>query len=288
MKQPWLKFYSSDWRGDVTLGPCSLAARGLWMEMLCIMSEAEPRGSLMKGGRSYTTKQLAALARSTVDEVEGLLAELEAEGVFSRDGDGTIYSRRMRRDIEKEAKDKANGRLGGNPGLKPREYAGVNPSDKDEDKAQKPEARNQKPESSLRDDGARDAIFDRFYGPYPKHTEPGGVRRELFAILDAGNATIEDLEAGARRYAREVAGKEIQFIASPVRWLKDERWKDGNKPGATSARSPPNDQVYVRRDSADWPIYAKRFKVERGKDVPPYGEGWNFPKAWQPADEAAA
>lgn len=117
VKQPWIKFYSSDWRADVTLGTCSLAARGLWMEMLCIMNEAESRGSLAKNGAPFTVAQIAALARAPIGEVKKLLIELEQEGVFSRDPDGTIYSRRIRRDIAKEERDKANGNRpnAGNP-----------------------------------------------------------------------------------------------------------------------------------------------------------------------------
>jgi hypothetical protein len=53
--------------------------------------------------------------------------------VFSRDADGTIYSRRMRRDAERAEEDKKNGKKGGNPKLKD----GVNPPDK----AHMPEAR---------------------------------------------------------------------------------------------------------------------------------------------------
>lgn len=130
MSSPWLKFYPTDWRADPALRMCSLAARGLWMEMLCIMHEAEPYGSLRVNGRPVTEKQLSALAGG---EVGDLLCELEDAGVFSRDDDGTVYSRRMQRDAEKAARDKANGKGGGNPSLK----RGVNPPDK----AQKPEAR---------------------------------------------------------------------------------------------------------------------------------------------------
>lgn len=132
MSAPWLKFYPTDWRADPALRMCSLAARGLWMEMLCIMHEASPYGSLRVNGRTVTDRQLSALAGGEVGE---LLAELEDAGVFSREDDGTIYSRRMQRDAEKAARDKANGKEGGNPSLK----RGVNPKDK----AQKPEARSQ-------------------------------------------------------------------------------------------------------------------------------------------------
>ena len=153
MSAPWMKFYPTDWRADPSLRMCSLAARGLWMEMLCIMHEASPYGTLRVNGRPVTDRQLSSLAGG---DVEGLLAELEDAGVFSREEDGTIFSRRMQRDAEKAAKDKANGKGGGNPSLK----RGVNPPDK----AQKPEARSQ------------------------KETTPSGV-------VSAAPAKIEDLDA---------------------------------------------------------------------------------------------
>ena len=123
MKQPWLKFFPSDWRADPALRMCSLAARGLWIEMLCLMHEARPHGSLLVNGKPVTAAQLANLVGGGVAEVEGFLAELEEAGVFSRDADGALYSRRMRRDEERAAVNRVNGRAGGNPSLK----AGVNP-----------------------------------------------------------------------------------------------------------------------------------------------------------------
>ncbi len=136
-RNPWMKFYPADWRSDAMLRLCSIAARGLWAEMMCIMHDAERYGSLLVNGRRIDKKQLAGLAGTSEKECVQLLLELEGNGVFSRDDDGTIYSRRMRRDFDKAIKDKENGRGGGNPRLK----GGVNPQDNGEDKAQKPEAR---------------------------------------------------------------------------------------------------------------------------------------------------
>ncbi len=133
MSQAWLKFYPSDWRADPALRMCSLAARGLWMEMLCLMHEAEDYGSLLINGNEVTDKQLAALCGVPLREVKSHIKELESAGVFSRDDKGTVYSRRMKRDHEKSLRDKANGKGGGNPTL----MGGVNP----QDKAQIPEAR---------------------------------------------------------------------------------------------------------------------------------------------------
>jgi len=161
MSQPWFKFFPSDWCGDRALRACSLGARGLWMEMLAIMSEASPRGSLMINGRPIEIQQLAACAGASNKEVARYLQELEVAGVFSRDPDGTVYSRRMRRDEARAERDKLNGKRGGNPSLKgadkPSDKQGVNPLDANsnprpahsevnpgvnpQDKAQKPEAR---------------------------------------------------------------------------------------------------------------------------------------------------
>jgi hypothetical protein len=98
-----------------------------------VMHEATPRGSLLVNGQPVTHRQLAGLAGISLREVNLLFSELEASGVFSREDNGTVYSRRIRRDEEKAARDKANGKGGGNPKLK----EGVNPPDK----AQIPEAR---------------------------------------------------------------------------------------------------------------------------------------------------
>jgi hypothetical protein len=146
MKQPWLKFFPSDWRADPALRMCSLAARGLWIEMLCLMHEARPHGSLLVNGKPVTAAQLANLVGAGVAEVEGFLAELEEAGVFSRDADGALYSRRMRRDEERAAVNRVNGRAGGNPSLKASVNPPDNPTVKAGVKAQKPESRIQTPD----------------------------------------------------------------------------------------------------------------------------------------------
>ncbi|MCC4240359.1 hypothetical protein [Thalassospira povalilytica] len=152
---PWMKFYPTDWRADPALRVCSLAARGLWVEMLCIMHEATPRGYLTIKGRAVTDAQLAALSGASIDDITKLIGELEDMGVFSRDGKGCIYSRRIIRDEKKSRIAQKNGKSGGNPklsshGKQTQNPASVNPpdkgGDKGQDKTQKPEARSQIPE----------------------------------------------------------------------------------------------------------------------------------------------
>jgi hypothetical protein len=96
----WSKFWWADWMRDPSLRSCSVAARGLWMDMLAIAFDGAPRGYITIGGRPATPRQLATIAGITEKQCAGLLAELEEAGVFSRDSDGRMFSRRMVRDTE--------------------------------------------------------------------------------------------------------------------------------------------------------------------------------------------
>lgn len=144
MKNPFLKFYTSDWRSDPALKMCSMAARGLWIELICLMHEASPYGHLLVNGHSVTDAQLGALVGAPPEQITALLGELEAAGVFSRTRAGVIYSRKLTRLAKKAATARNNGRKGGNPSLSnttenpPLDNPELNP----EDKPQKPESRS--------------------------------------------------------------------------------------------------------------------------------------------------
>jgi len=146
-----LKWYPADFRADPRVRMCSLAARGLWIELLGFMHEAEPYGFLLVAGVQPTTAELASLVGSPVKDVERAMAELKAKGVCGVDDRGRVYSRRMVRDREKSEADRAHGSRGGNPRLKeggypPGQPPGLTGGLTGGDKAQKPEARSQKPE----------------------------------------------------------------------------------------------------------------------------------------------
>ena len=144
-KNPWMKWYPSDWRGDPLVRACTPITRYVWMEMIGLMHEAEPHGHLVLGGRSLDYATLARVIAVDVGVVKGAVKELESRGVFSRTDDGVIYSRRMVRDENRRKTAQKNGKSGGNPALKKQELSAV--SDKQDDKAQDkthiPEARSQ-------------------------------------------------------------------------------------------------------------------------------------------------
>lgn len=117
MKRPAFQFYPADWRKDAAVQACSMAARGLWHEMLCIAHECDPYGHLTVNGAAMTSAQLARLVGEGAKDVQSWLTELEAAGVFSRDDQGRIYSRRMVKDERLRNVRADAGRLGGNPRL---------------------------------------------------------------------------------------------------------------------------------------------------------------------------
>lgn len=102
------QFFGRDWRADVELRACSLAARGLWAELLMVMDGASPRGVLLVNGAVPTLAQVAQLAGCSPAEAKRCLAELVAMGAASRRTDGAIYSRRMAREAERSATARAN------------------------------------------------------------------------------------------------------------------------------------------------------------------------------------
>jgi hypothetical protein len=145
---PYMKWYPSDWRADPRLRMCSLAARGLWIDLISYMHEGEPYGHLLIDGKAPSEPDIAALVARPLSEVRKALVELAERGVYSKTDAGTIYSRRMVRDKAKAERDRENGRGGGNPTLKATVNGGVNPQDNAPDKAhyQNPDTRTQIPD----------------------------------------------------------------------------------------------------------------------------------------------
>lgn len=117
MKFPALHFYVGDWMKAPEVRVLSYAARGLWIDMLCLMFESPRRGFLQHAsGRPVSPEQLARMTGGSHEEVRSLLQELNEAGVYSKD-EGTIFSRRMVRDeesrVEKSTKCADAGKKGG-------------------------------------------------------------------------------------------------------------------------------------------------------------------------------
>lgn len=124
----FLRFFSQAWFGDTTLRACSVAARGLWIDLILLMhQDGEPYGHLAKNGVAMSRSDLAKVANIGGRTLDKLMKELEDRGVFSRDDSGVIYSRKLVRDEANRVTAQHFGKRGGNPALKRRVKERVNP-----------------------------------------------------------------------------------------------------------------------------------------------------------------
>lgn len=239
MADPWFKFFPTDWRNDPALKMCSMAARGLWIELICLMHQATPYGHLLVNGQAPTDAQIAVLVGAPPDQIAALLGELESAGIFSRTRNGVIYSRKLTRMSKKAATARNNGRKGGNPSLsKEREKSpSDNPTVKGGDKPQKPEARSQRLEEkedtnvSSQKRAKRATTpegFDDFWSAYPHRN---GVKRgrqkaeQKFRTAVKSGMTPDALTEAANRYRQDrqvIDG----YAKDPATWLNGKCWED--------------------------------------------------------------
>lgn len=115
-KLPFMKFFVNDWLADEKVSLCSLAARGLWLHMLCLMHKGGRRGYLdQEDGQALSLEKLARSAGVSTDEASRLIQELTDSGVASVTDSGVIYNRRMVREETISKVRSAAGKKGGHP-----------------------------------------------------------------------------------------------------------------------------------------------------------------------------
>lgn len=257
----WTKFYWSDWESDPALRLCSLAAQGLWMRMLCIASAHDPIGYVAVAGRGLDETALARMTGCSESEVSDLLGELDRNGVFSRDRNGRIYSRRMVADAKKAAIARKNGKNGGNPSLRKDRGnpASDNPPDKGCLKPQEPEASIQKDQdanASLSTPSRATTYpepFEAAWKAYP-HVRGRSSKPKALGIwrrMDA--ATRQALPSAIARYARE--GREPrEKCGAPAmeRWLRDARFEAWLTDEQPTIRPGPVDPAVEAHRLAHW------------------------------------
>ena len=118
MKRPAFQFYPADWRKDVELQSCSMAAQGLWINVMCVAHECEPYGYLTVNGKAMNAAQLGRQVGLSARESEVLLAELLDAGVAKRTVDSIIYSKRMVADEDLRNRRADGGKGGSEHGVR--------------------------------------------------------------------------------------------------------------------------------------------------------------------------
>lgn len=118
--QPAFMFYVQDWLCESTLKMVSMGARGLWIDVLCLLARSPIKGYLLTplghpAGVDWLAKQLGR----PVDEIAPLWQELLDAGTPRSDAQGRVYSKRMVADKTLAEKRAEAGRLGGKAKQKP-------------------------------------------------------------------------------------------------------------------------------------------------------------------------
>lgn len=98
-KFPAIQFYVGDWMKDPALRSVSVAARGLWIDLLCIMHESPRRGYLENAkGEPLTELQISRMTGVNPKTVHRLIIELSKADVTSISDRSSLCNRRMIRD----------------------------------------------------------------------------------------------------------------------------------------------------------------------------------------------
>ena len=192
------------------------------MDMLCIAAQGDP----------LSAGDIARMTGGSLSEVETLMSELEQNGVFSRDRNNIIYSRRMVNDSKKAATARKNGKKGGNPSL--RKESEIQASDKGKDKPPSlppiPKPVKEKGELML---SKKENGFEDWWSLVPRKVAKGDARIAFKAALK--RADLQTLRAGIMRYAAEIADSDPHYIAHPATWLRADRWLDDPMPKRVNA-----------------------------------------------------
>lgn len=212
MANPWMKFHPQDWRADERLRMCSLSARGLWLEMMCIMHRSEKYGFLLIAGKAPTDTQLAFQVGTTPEQVSQLLAELAAAEVYSATSSGVIYSRRMVRDEKKSKINAKNGKKGGDASLgKQRD----NEQSLKRNSSDPLSLRSQKPDSVTKVTGVPPTLKDQlFSGCLDYIVGTGSSEKNARSLIGRWRKDYGEAEA-----VRRISHCQANGISNPVEYI---------------------------------------------------------------------
>ena len=197
----YYKFEIQSWRSD-SVFTCSLAARGLWLEMMNMMHVQERYGYLSRNGSPIPSEAIARYCGSSLEQYELLLKELFDAGVPGRTAAGIIYSRRMVRD-EKQR----------------REWNERQQTHRDN----KTECHKDVTPKSPITITIEDSDFDLFWNLYPRKVGKPAARRAWMARNGAPKGVLLD---GLEAWRNSEEWRDPQFIPHPATFLNQRRWED--------------------------------------------------------------
>lgn len=114
-KKPSFQFYPGDWLKDPALRMCSPAARGVWMDLLCLLHECPQRGVFrIKKGAEMLPVSVKNISNSIAGCKPKMVQELINNGVvYTARKDDALYCKRLVKDELHRRHKAVNGKKGG-------------------------------------------------------------------------------------------------------------------------------------------------------------------------------
>jgi len=250
-KNPAIQFYVGDWIQDTR--SLSLAAKGAWIDMLCLMWRSQTRGKL--------TDDMVGWARvigASVEQTEAVIAELVekriCDTVTERNKKVTLICRRMYRDY-KEKQYHA---------VRQQRYRNKNPDDGESDSHVTPPSSKDSKDTKdsyskriknicgLKPETASE--FENFWNLYPKRNGKKLLKGE--AVKAFGRLSkVDQAEVflAVKNYNSSKLVSEGVGIRDAVRFLKKDYWKEWLEPEKNIFKGEQIfNQGHVRYVKPDW------------------------------------
>lgn len=130
--QPYLPLYVDDWMNNNKLKICSLSAKGLMIQIMCVMHKSDDYGSVLLKAKFKQKNdlikdfalQVSKLCNSSYEEVYPSLQELIEEGVLKIENESLNCSRMMK-DFAVSKSRAENGKKGGSETVKQYGKSGI-------------------------------------------------------------------------------------------------------------------------------------------------------------------
>jgi len=227
-KLPAFMFYPGDWQKDPCLRRCSKAAKGVWMDMLCLLFECPVRGVFVDAsGKPWSDAEIAEAIGGDIGANLGYIAELVSKGVAQRDTRGAIFSRRMVRDeqIRRSATERKRKERASHTHVTP---MSVNEGEGEIERQSKLFVEVKESEQETRTIDDLSSVVNQIGHLYPASSHLKGrplPQAQQHAIAEAvARDGVGSVFAGTRSFADKVANwppAELRFIPNPVKFYSE-------------------------------------------------------------------
>lgn len=83
-RMPWFPLHVGDWLADSALSSVSPAARGVWIDLLCLAHQCDPRGVFATDGKPWSEERVVSAVRGNPDVTRRAFQELVEASVIRR------------------------------------------------------------------------------------------------------------------------------------------------------------------------------------------------------------